>query len=163
MILSLNMRLYQRHGTWYISLPGNIRRSLKIKDKEITKRLKNKIKKEALLDNIIQINQSQQITLANFIKEYLEYSKAHKKDNTYLRDKYSINKLLQYIGNRPLKTITPKMLDKFHADPLNADYRPSGVATTYRHCSVAFNKAVHWDYIKTNPCDRAEKIKVRSK
>lgn len=163
MILAFNMRLYQRNGAWYISLPGNIRRSLKTKDKEIAKRLKNKIKKEALLGNIVRIDKSQQITLSNFIKEYLKHSRAHKKHSTYLRDKYSINKLLEHIGNRPLKTITPKMIDKFHTDLINAGFETSGVAITFRHCSAAFNKAVHWDYIKANPYNRSEKIKVDKK
>ena len=157
------MRLFQRRGIWYIALLGNLRRSLKIKDKEIAKRLKNKIKKEALLDNIIQLNKSQQITLSNFTKEYLKHARAHKKHSTYLRDKYSINKLLEHIGNRPLKTITPKTIDKFHTDLINAGHKDSGVAITARHCRAALNKAADWDYIKTNPYNRAGKIKVEKK
>ena len=163
MITALHMRLYKKRGIWYVALPGNIRRSLKTKDKEMAGRLYNRIKKEALLGNIIQINKSQQITLSNYIKEYLEHSKAHKKHSTYLRDKYSINKLLEHVGNRLLKTITPKMLDKFHTDLINAGHKPSGVAITFRHCRAALSKAVSWDYIKTNPYNRAGKIRVEKK
>lgn len=157
------MRLFKKRGIYYIALPGNIRRSLKTRNEETARRLKNRIEKEALLGNIIRINKSQQITLSDFIKEYLKHSKAHKKETTHLRDEYSLNKLLEHIGNRSLKTITPKILDKFHTDLINADFKPSGVAITFRHCSAAFNKAVRWDYIKANPYNRAEKIKVDKK
>lgn len=163
MIIALNMRLYQKRGIWYVTLPGNIRKSLKTRDKQIAGRLYNRIKKEALLGNIIQINKSQQIILSDFVKEYLKHSMAHKKHSTYLRDKYSINKLLEYIGNRPLKTITPKILDGFHTDLINAGHKASGVAITSRHCRAAFSKAVHWDYIKTNPYNRTGKIRVEKK
>jgi integrase len=163
MITALNMRLYQYRGIWHIALPGNVRRSLKTRDKQIATRLHNKIKKEILLGNIIKINKSQQITLSNFIKEYLEYSKAEKRHSTYLRDKYSLNKLLENIGNRPLKSITSKILDKFHVDLINAGHKTAGVAITARHCRAALNRAVSWDYIKASPYNRTRKIKVEKR
>lgn len=163
MIPAFNMRLYQYRGIYHVAFPGNIRRSLKTRDKQIAERLYNKLKREALLGNIIKLDKLQKITLSSFIKEYLEYSKARKKHNTFLRDKYSINKLLEYIGNQSLKTITSKILDNFHTDLLNAGYKPSGVEITFRHCSAAFSRAINWDYIKTNPYNRAEKIRVDKK
>ena len=68
MILDFGMRLYQKpSGIWYVSLPGNIRRSLKTRDNQAAQRLFRRLKKEAMLGNVITLEKQNKICLADFI------------------------------------------------------------------------------------------------
>lgn len=164
MIIDLGMRLYKKpSGIWYISLPGNIRRSLKTKDKQLAQRLFERLKKEALLGNVIALERKSRISLADFIDEYNEFCKAYKRTSTAKRDKYSLEKLKTWVGNISLQFITAKQLDSFHADLINSGLKKSGVAITYRHCRAAFSQAVKWEYLKSNPYSRAKPIRVEAR
>ncbi len=157
------MRLYRKQsGIYYVAFPGNVRRSLKTRDKQIAQRLFNRLKKQTLLGNIAQLEKHNVVTFKEFIKEYLEFAKAHKKESTYKRDRYSLKLLIEYIGNKPLNTISSKNLDDFHSHLINSGLKKTGVSITYRHCRAAFSKAVDWEYIKSNPYSHAKTIEAES-
>lgn len=158
------MKLYQRnHGTWYIRLPGGKRRSLKTKDKTVAKRLYNRTKRGLLLGNIIQIDKDKNVLLKDFIKEYLEYSQAHKAQGTFERDRYSFKVLYEYLGNISISEITPKKLDNFHTFLISSGRKPSGTNITIRHLRSAFQTAVNWEYIKNNPYRKIKNIKEKKR
>ncbi|MBW2569228.1 MAG: tyrosine-type recombinase/integrase [Deltaproteobacteria bacterium] len=164
MIINFGIRLYQKaSGVWYVALSGNVRRSLKTKDKQTARRLFERLKKEAMLGNIIALEKKTRINLSDFIAEYNDFCKAYKKSSTAKRDKYSLEKLKTWIGNVPIQSVTAKQLDGFHADLINSGLKKSGVAITYRHCRAAFSQAVKWDYIKSNPYSRTKPIRVEAR
>jgi site-specific recombinase XerD len=151
------MRLYQRNGVWQISLPGNKRKSLKTKDKQVAERLFARAKREALLGNLVAIK-SKSVTLAEFAEEYKKHCETHKK--AHKRDTYSVNKLMDWIGgSTPLSSITARQLDEFHADLIRSGLKKSGVAITYRHIRAAFQQAVKWEIIESNPYNNCQRIK----
>jgi integrase len=155
------MRLYRiKGGTYYVAFPGNRRRSLKTKDKATAERLFNRLKKEALLGNIIQIDRAKQVGLFTFRDEYLKYSKTHKSESTYVLDTKSFRTLCDHLGNVPLNTITPKRLEDLHVDMRNAGRAPAGVNILIRHLRAAFSVAVDWDYLKSNPYSKVKQLKI---
>jgi integrase len=164
MIVNFGMRLYRRqNGVWYVGLPGNKRQSLRTRDKQVAQRLYRRLKREALLGNVRQLERQQRCNLKDFVNQYIEFSAAHKKESTSKRDEYSLNKVLQWIGNKPLHTITAKMIDDFHADLINSGHKKSGVAITFRHNRAAFNQAVKWGYLKNSPFETAKRIQVEKR
>lgn len=160
MLTIFNMKLYTKRGIYYTRLPGGERISLKTRDKSQAERVLRKLKRGILLGNIIELDKKNKINLSDFIAEYIKHCKANKKESTAKRDQYSLQKLLDHIGNIPLSLITSKKLDSFHSALLEAGQKPSGVDITYRHVRAAFSKALDWEYIKSNPYARTNRIKV---
>ncbi|GAB6161947.1 site-specific integrase [Desulfothermus naphthae] len=155
------MKLFKRkNGYWYIRFARGKEKSLKTKDKKLAEKLFRALYKEALEGKLILLEKYQKITLQNFIKEYLEYSASIKSHATYKRDKIALKKLLDFLGDIPLKIITPKKIEEFHTFLLRKGHKPSGVNVEIRHIKAAFNKAVFWGYLKSNPYGKIKLLKV---
>lgn len=155
------MRLYQNScGTWCIGMAGNVRRSLKTKDKAQAERLFRKIKRESLMGNVIALDRGKTIPLSEFATEYHTHCEARKRPSTAVRDKYSVQKLIDYIGgNTPMTSVTSRRLDEFISKLLAAGHTPTGVNITIRHLRTAFAIAIKWEYIKANPFSGITSIK----
>jgi integrase len=145
------MRLYKRNDIFYVAYPGNQRQSLKTRDRAMAERLFKRLQKEVLLGNVIRLNHEKEIKLFDFRDEYLKYSSAHKAASTADRDRYSLKVLCENLGNVSLFSITPKMLDDFHTYLIDAGRKRTGTNITIRHLRSAFQKAVDWEYLKSNP------------
>ena len=91
MIAVDNMKLYKRNGVWYVSLPGNRRKSLKTRDKQVAERLFRQIKRQVLQGNVLTLDRST-TTLAAFAADYARHCRAHKK--AWQRDEYSVRNLV---------------------------------------------------------------------
>jgi|GEM_PF-991235 len=162
MIFQSTMRLYQNScGTWCVGMTGNVRRSLRTKDKAQAERIFRRLKREALLGNVVALDRSKTITLSEFAAEYHVYCKARKRPSTVLRDNYSLRKLIDYLGGSTLlSTITHKRLDDFISRLFSAGHKASGVKITVQHLRTAFTIAVKWEYLKSSPFARVQAIKA---
>ena len=160
------MKPYQKRGIYYVRLSKKFgknagkRISLKTRNHQDAVRMARKLDREAILSKIVEFDSGKKTSISEFKKEYLEYSKAHKKESTFIRDKYSLNKLIEHIGDISIQSIKTKDIDQFHTALINSGLKPSGVAITARHIRAALNQAVTWEYIKSNPYSRAKKIKI---
>ena len=160
MIFMGSMRLRQRkNGYWFVALPGNKRRSLGTKDKEVAQRLYRRIQREVALGNVVALERDKAVSLKEFKKEYLAWSKTHKKPDTVIRDEFSLRILIDHIGNISLTAITRKMLDDFHAALINKGRKPTGINIEIRHLKSAFSKAVDWGYLQSSPYGRIKPLK----
>lgn len=155
------MRLYQNScGTWCIGMAGNVRRSLKTKDRAQAERLFRKLKRESLMGNVIALDRGKNITLSEFSVEYHSHCEARKRPKTVALDNYSIGKLIDYIGGRtPMTSITSRRLDEFISKLLAAGHAPSGANIIIRHLRAAFAIALKWEYLKANPFSAVQSIK----
>ena len=165
MIIGESLKLYRRkNGIWYARLPHEKRLSLKTRDREQAERLFKKLARKILQGNVVELEKQSGITLKAFAKEYATHCKAHKKPSTALRDKYSVDKLIEHIGgNTLLRHVTAKRIDDFHTALIASGLKKSGVAITARHCSAAFGQAVKWEYLKSNPYAKAKAIRPDKK
>ena len=99
------------------------------------------------------------ISLNDFISEYKKY----------VQDTYSVkylkkavvpsfNRLQNFLSDKPLDSISSKDIDQFIASVyVNAKYAAS---LYHRTLKAAFNKAVVWNYIKSNPFDKIKSPKI---
>ena len=107
------------------------------------------------------------MTFAEFAALYLETLKASGEVylTTYSRRETRLRCISKYIGNMKLRDITSQVVDSTMAavksDKVAA--RGSFSNTTLRNyfedLSLVFQKALDYDYITRNPCDKARKIK----
>lgn len=162
MIIQTAMRLYQNScGTWCVGMAGNVRRSLKTKDKALAERIFRTLKREALLGNVVAIDRSKTLTLSAFATEYQKYCETRKRKSTALRDKYSVNKLIDFIGGSTiLSSISNKRAEEFVGKLISAGHKPVGVNTTLGHLKAAFAMAVKWGYLKSSPFSAVKKVKT---
>lgn len=88
--------------------------------------------------------------LSDFAREYLEYSKANKKESSFKRDITSLNQLLPVLGSNRLNKITPFMIERYKQERLK---RAKG-ATINRDLACLkrmFNLAIKWGKVSYNP------------
>ena len=155
------MKLFRRsNGYWYVRFERGKERSLRTKDRRLAERLFREIQKEALKGRLVVLEKQERISLSQFIKEYLEWSASRKSLPSYKRDKWSLEKFLEVIGDKPLRAVTSRDVDRYFSIQLSQGRKPTGVNVDYRHLKAAFNKAVEWGYLKKSPFARVKPLKA---
>lgn len=95
------------------------------------------------------------------VKEFFELYKNHIKTNLsikYLNDiKTTETKLIEFTGNVPLLKINTLTLDKYISSIAN--YSKFQAVKHYNNLRSAFNKAILWGYLETNPILRIRPAK----
>ena len=89
------------------------------------------------------------LTLSEFKKEYLEYSKPVKSKSYIVSIDYAFKYFIEYAGDIPLDQIQTRTVDKFIYSTFSRTQR--GAHQYYRTLKAAINKAVEWNYITVNP------------
>ena len=154
------MKLFRRkNGYWYIRFERGKEKSLRTKDKRLAEKLFKQIQQEALKGRLILLEKQEKISLSQFMKEYLEWSEAHKAQSTYERDKRTFKHFLAFVGDRPLRSISPRLIERYRTSLLQNGRKPTSVNIEYRHLKAAFSKAKDWGYIKENPFTRLKPLK----
>jgi len=157
----IKMKLFRRkNGYWYIRFERGKEKSLRTKDERLARQLFREIQKEALKGRLIILEKQNKISLKEFIDEYLKWSEPRKSLASYKRDKWSLNRFLEVVGDKPLKAITFKDVDFYLGFLLSQGRKPSGINVDYRHLKAAFNKALEWGYLKKNPFSKVKPLKV---
>ncbi|KAF0142157.1 MAG: site-specific recombinase phage integrase family [Ignavibacteria bacterium] len=99
--------------------------------------------------SIIPVINSTTIFLSAFEKEYLEYSYPTKSKKYCDSISFSFKQLISFCGDLAFDKIDTRILDKFVTSAYSRTQR--GAHHYYRTLKAAFNKAVEWNYIETNP------------
>jgi len=159
-MLKIAMKLFRRsNGYWYIRFERGKEKSLRTKDRRLAERIFREIQKEALKGRLILLEKQEKISLREFIKEYLEWSSVHKAESTYKRDKWALEKFMDFVGDRPLRSISSRSIEQYRTFLLKNGRKPTSVNVEYRHLKAAFSKAQEWGYIKENPFARLKPLK----
>ncbi len=162
--LKVEMKLFRRkNGYWYIRFERGKEKSLRTKDKRLAERLFKEIQKEALKGRIILLEKENNIKTSEFFKEYLLWTEKIKNYETVRRDKCAFKNFLRIIGDKPLRAIGIRDVEKFLVTCLDLGRKKSGINVDYRHLKAAFNKAKEWGYIKENPFTRVKPLKEEKK
>ncbi|KAF0139477.1 MAG: int [Stygiobacter sp.] len=93
-------------------------------------------------------------SLADFKKEYLEFLHPTKSKRYIISIELSFNQLISFCGDITLKQINTQILDRFISKTFARTQR--GAHQYYRTLKAAFNKAVEWNYIETNPFSKVK-------
>jgi site-specific recombinase XerD len=152
------MNLYKRaNGFWYVDYERDGRR--------VQQTTKTKSKAQALLflTNLKEKqNPAVSITLSNFLEEYINFSKVNKARRATEMDQRGLNALLRVLGNKKISSFSVGDIEKFKSSRLN-DVSKTSVNIELRTCKAAFNIAMKWNYIDTNPFSQVKLFKVPQK
>lgn len=158
------MRMYRReNGIYYADLGKNDRRSLKTKNITKAKKAFAAMKEEALREKLLHLTSPAltEKTLKEFKSEYKKWSEEMKKAPDSVRsDELALRTFIDHIGNKKLSAITVKNLDEFNAKILKGKKSPETLNTYIRRIRAAFNKAVEWGHLETNPYSKKPRGKV---
>jgi len=155
------MKLFRRsNGYWYIRFERGKERSLRTKDRRLAEKLFREIQKEALKGRLILLEKQEKIDLETFFHEYLKWAEHHKSPESVRRDRHAFHNFLQAIGNKPLRSVSVRDVERFLTLCLERGRKRSGANVDYRHLKAAFSKAQEWGYLAANPFAKVKPLKV---
>lgn len=148
------MRLFKRKNMWY----GDYTRY----NKRIREPLNSdkRVAEQILREKLVNIDKNNagiptDINIGKLIDEYLNHSKATKKESTYERDKICLKefKTMINLGSK-LSQIAQgigRLLDDYKARKLNAGGNPFTINIFIRTVKALLNQAFKWKYLNSNP------------
>jgi len=157
------MSIYKRGDIWYIYYVRNgkrIRRAVST-DKRIAEQI--------LRNELVNLDRKMagipcDISLRELVEEYLKYSKANKKEKSYLRDKQHFAHLPDLIDMNlkisQLSSTIQKQMDDYKTSKLSQGASPFTVNGFIMTLKALFSKAVKWNYLVANPLNGLEKVKT---
>jgi len=146
----------RRDGKFFIDVRVNGRRR-RISLKTTDKRLAAVRARHAERELAGQLNTSQ-VSLDDFILEYLDYAKPRKTPHSLNADRYSLGMLQSLMKVKYLHEITPRRAAQFMTDLAEGRAIPTTnfYLRTIRH---ALRVAVDWEYLEKNPFAKIEQVK----
>jgi integrase len=159
--------LWKQNGSphWYVRfvdpLTGrNVRKSTGTTDRKtaelILKEIEVKIAKgqygfEELMPKVYMLQ---------FASEYIEnYSKVNKAESTCRIDTLALKRWLEFVGDIPLVNVSVKKIELFKRERQNY-VKPVSLNIELRSLKAAFQVAVKWGYLKSNPFKDVKQLRV---
>jgi site-specific recombinase XerD len=158
-------RIYKRKDIWYLDFQYKGRRirrkigKLKSMAEFALKDVEVKIVKDEL--GILR----KEINIDKFIDGYLSYIKVNKREKTAIRYREIIEHFKKFIRESEavrLSEITPLLIEKYKQERLKL-IKPITVNYELDLLKAFFKRAIKDNYIKENPLDDIERLKVTSK
>lgn len=162
------MRLFKReNGIYYIEFKRGRWKSLKTKNKELAQKAFKRLQKQLLLGRVVSIDPEKNISVNDFIKDYLRVTGTGKASPSKRSDRLSLDTFVETLtgrsGARPINTVTRKHLDEMISTLQTRGLKAESINTYIRRIKAAFNKAVEWKYITANPFLKVKQVKVEKK
>lgn len=168
--MRIHMRLFRRKlksgklGNYYVEFDGGERRSLKTGDKTQAQRIYRKLRRKYLMKRVAIFPGSGHKTLGEYRKEFLEWSENNQPKSTFRANRLALKKLIHQAGeNISISRITLKHLDLMITAERKKGLSTRSINNYIRHCRASLNKAVEWEYIKSNPLAGAKELPVSRK
>lgn len=162
MKLSMHLKKRRSNGVWYVIFDGDRRRSLKTTDEAEARRIYKELRKQWLAGKLSDISGECKVTLGDFQKEYLEWAEQAQVRSTFRANRLALQKIVDIAGkNIRLSQVSRKHIDQIIA--INAKLSTASVNNYIRHARSVFNKAVDWQYIKTNPFGNVKELPAQKK
>jgi integrase len=152
------MGIFLKDKNWYIDyyVKGHRkRRKIGPSKKLALQALKNAQIKIAR-GEYLGIYDEKKIRFEDFVKKYLDFSKANKARSSHRRDEVSTDHLKLFFKGKNVFEITPRLIEKYKIKRLEK-VGPAAVNRELACLKHMFTKAIEWGYVKDNP---AKKIKL---
>jgi len=98
-------------------------------------------------------------TWAEFVEEYLAYSKAKKRPATHTIDKRAIKTFTDIIKPYKITQLTPQQIEQWQQERLKS-VSPAQANKELRHLKSALSKAVQWKYLENSPTKYVKQSKI---
>ena len=104
--------------------------------------------------------QPKPVSFSSFKKDFLTYAKSAFAHRTVIIYEQSFKRLEAVVGERSLASLTPKHLDTYKTERLNANISPVTVNIEVRALKAAMNTAVRWRLLEVNPFAEVQQARV---
>ena len=163
--MKISMRLFKRYDknnrflSWYAELERGKPKSLKTKDEKEARRLYNRLKRAYLNRKIEVLTGVCSKTLGDYYDEFISWSENAQTRSTFRANRLALDKLIYHAGRSiKLDRISPRHIDLIVAEEKSKGLSPASINNYIRHAKASLNKAVEWQYIKTNPLSDVKQI-----
>jgi site-specific recombinase XerD len=156
-------RIYQVSGkkgvTWYLDYAVDGRRLRKRAGRS------KRLAELALADVQVKLErkelgfQAKDKGLAEFIQDYLAYSKSNKARQSYERDTYIIKNFTGFIQAHKLSAVTPAKLEAYKVHRRENGAKLTTVNRELNTIKAMLNKAVAWGCLAQNPAKSVQKFR----
>ena len=100
------------------------------------------------------------IRLSQFFNDYFNYAKSFKKDSTIYAERQYARRFIEFARDVDLHNLlNPRLLDQWQTD-LSSRVSPATFNIHRRFLHAAFNVAVKWEYLQSNPMASVQKAKT---
>jgi len=100
----------------------------------------------------------QDLTFSEFLPQYMDWAKDHKKPSTIKRNRQFIKHLEPYVAGRLLKDITLAIAEDYKNDRKRQGASNATINRERSFLKAVLNKAVKWDVIEKNPLEHMESL-----
>lgn len=157
------MRIYKRpNGIWYVSLPGNKRRSLGTTvEREAQAKLKQ-VEKQLLQNKLVKLEKGKILKLSDFVKIYAENDRQDLSVHTLRADHVALKKLADVVGaDCPIHQITTDSILLFKKINIQNGIKPGAINSYLMRIQAALNYALDKEFIKDTPKIKMLKLPKR--
>jgi site-specific recombinase XerD len=155
--MSVSYSLYKRsNGVFYIGFTEHGHRRWKSTG---TSNKSDALKALTNLEKLLEKPVKQKL-LSDFLSDFLSYAEVNFSSKTHQMYESSLNRFLKVIGNRPLSQITVKEADIYKTERLKKSLSGVSVNIELRTLKAAFNVALRWRELKTNPFQGIKQVKM---
>jgi site-specific recombinase XerD len=141
------------HGSYFavFSLSGKkIWRKIGKVDKKTAKQMLKQLEVEFEKERL-SLTEIKQISLFDFITQYLHHAQANKAKSTYERELDFIFHVKAHFGNIPLAKIDRQLIESYKTKRANDGLKPRSVNRELATIRYMLQKATEWNYLRANP------------
>jgi integrase len=152
------MKLWRnpRDGYYHIR-QGQKRKALGTKDPQVAALAFKDFSNLSLDDRLASLEGYSRITISEFRDRYIA-SRGDRKKDTLRGDRYAFGKLIAFTGDKLLSAISREDVANLLSSISEAGRKRNTVNAVGRHLRAAFNEAIEWGILQTNPL---RKVKLK--
>jgi integrase len=153
-----NMRLFQRNGWFHVEYERNRTISLKTKDPGKANAIFDEMEKEALRGRLMLLDQRERVSISEFIVIYTQDpDRSELSQDTLDTDKIAFQRLIDVVGDIPLKLVNNDSIKKFKSTML-AHVKKTSINTYLGHIRAGLNWARDEGYLEKAPVIKKYKL-----
>jgi len=158
------MGVYKRGKKWYIQVFYHGKRIRRVigESKREAELVLGKIKAQ-IAEGTFQLHKKKNTYLSELATTYLNYSRTHHSLKTFKDvNKIAIKEFCDCIGNIPVESITPFMIEKWK-NKLLERVSKSSVNRKIQALKAMFQRAVEWGILEENPMKKVKRYSIDKK
>jgi len=155
------MGIFQKRNNWYIDyyVKGRRKRKKIGPSKKLALQVLNDVRLKIAKGEYLGIYEDKKIPFDEYVKQYLDYSKANKAQSTYSRqDRICTARLKSAFKDKYIYEISPLMIEKYKAKRLET-VSPASVNRELACLKHMYTKAIEWGYVRENPAKAVRLLK----
>jgi integrase len=150
--MNIAMRLFKRNGWYYAGFQRGKEKALGTKEEALAKEIYRELKAEYLKGKLFHLEAYRKVTLAQFIKTYIETARSGMAAKTIRQDNLSLRLLADVIGaTTQMRAITQAKIEQFKNACIIRKVKPRSVNSYLRHIKAALSHALDNGIIDKKP------------